>query len=544
MNTAKAIKDLSFKSRFLPSYGANEALFQQCVDYIRYWQDKLFIIDEQSFEDQVNTDQLKIRQIESADPITAQKVPQMDADDVRKEEQLSFLRLNSSITLGIDDNQYALPFESEVDLNQFSRRGSVINTGGTVTSLKWLHGTKDNKQYLALTIINDASGDDLNSLIGNDQLSIFHTVPPSASEEGLIRTAIQIWQLDVESGKLSLYKILNTTRFGACGNISWVPLRFDSSIGVLSGSFKDGRLHFFRIDANRNGCECLDVKSLSFSYGLHNPRAENEVLAITTYDFLLNDRVIVGFTDGSIAEFILPNFHNTKTNDNSEMDLSVPSFIHNLAETPISSVTVGDPVKGKYIIQVNTFGLQNIIFDYDNYMSQRVNSFGSSLKPVYHEQLEVFICLDSYDVAAYTFARHPHERQSLLLKTDGVITAYGVSTVLNHPMVLVAGSYGELFIVNIARKILSPSKTANKTLAPLRLWKLCYNDNSNRKGLSLHLGLEPVQPDKTNKVTVSPDQVNISCLGWNENVVGCSMYAAGTHCGLLFIEKLDPNVKN
>lgn len=538
MNPAKPIKDLTFKSRFLPSYGANEQLYQDTLEYVDYWQDKLFIIDEKSFKKYVDDNTLKIRSIEEGDE---GQFPCLNARKVLKGEQLHNLGFNDGITVDIHGDSTAFEFGKLVDLSHIGRQAKTLYTGGIITSLNWLPLKSGNKQYLAVTVMNDPSGD-LNNAISNEQLSIFYNkISDSKPPSELMKTSIQIWELLLDTNELSLYKLLDTTKFGACSNISWIPLEFNTSIGVVGGSFKDGKVHFFKIEPNQgDNVEYLEVHELSICYGLQNPRADTETLAITTYDYLLNDRIIVGFVDGSIAEFILPNYKSNKGSIDpyEEENISLPSFIHNVAETPISGITVGDLPNDKYIIQVNTHGLLNIIFDYDNYQSQRVNSFGSTLRPLYHQQLQVFICLDSYDVAAYTFARHAHERQSLFLKIDGVVTSYGISKYLNHPMVLVAGSYGELFIVNISRKILSPSKTANKTLSPLRLWKLCYN-KPTVKGLSLDFEPEPIKPDKSNKITVSPDQVNISCLGWNENLTGSSIYAAGTHCGLLVIEKLD-----
>lgn len=537
MNTAKAIKDLSLKSRFLPSYGSNETLYQESLEYISYWQDKLFVIDEKSFTAEVENETLKTVEIAT---VQDDLFPEMSTKPVNGDVLKKKLGLNGSLEVDIHGTTTTFKIGKSVDLKSIERNANTLYTGGIVTSLSWLPRTVNGKQYLAVTVINGDSGD-IKSVIDSEQLSIFYTVSLAKPGTKMLKTAMQIWELDLATNNWSLYKLLDTSSLGACSNITWAPVNFDTVLGVLGGSFKDGKLHFFKIKPCKGkGPEYLEVIDLSISYGLSNPRTETEILAITSYDYLLTDRVIVGFTDGSISEFILPGYKHSSSMDSFECDYTVPSFVFNLAETPISSITVGNPIPNKYVVQVNTHGTQNFIFDYDSYKSQWLDSFGSSLRPLYHDQLKIFICLDSYDVAAYAFVRHPHERQSLFLKVDGIITSYGASKYLNHPMVLVAGSYGELFVVNVARKILSPSKTASKTLVPLRLWKLCYNLEGH-KGLSFDFLIEPVPADKTNKVTVSPEQVCISCLGWNETINGSSLYAAGTHSGLLVIESLDPS---
>lgn len=516
MLISKNLKDLSLKPRFIQNYGFDEDFFQKSMSYIKYWQNKLFYVEEKT-AGRFTSDNIQ--------SIDSNCFPDITVQDCDLHQLLKELDLNSLIEVETSTGPSTLHFGDSTRLN--GRCASAINTGGIITSVTWLPKTLDNKSYVAVLVLNSELGVD--DAITNPDLSIFSTTTSMIS-------CIQLWQYDLDTQNVHLYKIFDTTLFGNCSNLQWThTFNQSDSLGMLAGCFKDGQLHFFKIDAN--GSQASKITKPSTSYQLMSPRYPEKV-SIICFDMLLNDRAIVGTSDGCIAEFVMPFFNGDTENENN---IEIPSFLLNISESPITYVSVGSPHDNKYIIHANCTGAQNYAFDYDYIRVDRLDSFDSIVRPKYHPFLKIFICVDAVDTISYAFARSPQERPVLMIKSDGVVTSTAVSKHVNHPLVLIGNSFGEIFVVNVARKILASSKATNKNLVPLRLWKLHY------KGPNLvFLDSEylPVNCERTTVVAVSPPEINISSISWNETLDGSSLFAAGTHCGLLLFERLDPIFTN
>ncbi|CAH2352400.1 hypothetical protein CLIB1423_06S05600 [[Candida] railenensis] len=519
-------RDYSFKQRFTLNYGFNESFYQHCLKYKRSWEDKLFYVDEEQLRNDYNTDVNLVKKLAPGD---FSHFPTASVQSIDKKTLLS--KFNAVDLTFTTDFQAAssLTFGQSVDLPIENRNGAFLNVGGHITSMKWLPtdptlGGKDvENQYLATSIIQSDNSKGINDA----QLGLFST-----STNGKIAGGVQIWKYNVKSKEFSLYKFyLTSETFGIASDLSWVPYyRTDNVLGVLSATFSDGKLHLIKIDTNSTKDRVPDLGLLSkpsVSYSLPEEK-------ITCYDFLGYDKIIVGTSNGSIGEFILPTIDST---------FQTPSYIQSVTEAPITSISVAkrelSPSSNSYTILVNSAGAQCFAVEYPDFQHGRVESWATNslIKPIYNQNLKLFVSDDSQDSLTYSFVRHPHEKSTFIMKVDGTITSFHQSEILNHPLNLNGNSLGEVHIINIARKILNGSKATNKVLQPLRLWKLSKEEG--KPEIHVNGDLLTSAPDKVTKLSIAPPEITISALAWNENLDASSVYSAASVSGLLIVERLD-----
>lgn len=554
-STKQLMRDISFKPRFRYNYGFDEKFYDYALKYKDAWQDKLFYVDEDAMIDEFRTGDLKIKQFPTID------TNRLKMSDI-KLKNLSEAEINSQFGLNKDllrlcvvrdkaKKETKLQFGESIDLNSsLKRNGLALNTGGHVTSMSWLPQKFNENgaryQYLAVSVINNANG--LKDTINNPQLSVFHN---SAGKDSYnVKSAIQIWQYDLIENKFELYKFLITTSIGVCSRLTWTPIYIGGNtdiLGVLCGTFTDGKLHLLKIKQNtKDTPELSKLMKSSLYYEIKDPRGNNDedTVGITCFDFLNHEKVIVGLSVGSIAEFILPYYTSEIDDTTEENDINQPSFVQTISETPLTSISIANPGELSYFILINTSGSQSFALEYGNFQQGRIESYPTNtlLKPIYNHNLKVFLLSDAWDSIGYNFVRHPQEKPSSVLKLDGVVSSFHSSEVTGHPLNISGTTFGEIHIVNISRKILNGAKATNKPLIPLRLWKLQLN--SDKKTLELSGDYEIVQTDKSTKISVTPPDVIISSLAWNENLNGSSIYTAATVTGLLILERLDPKYNN
>lgn len=546
-NGKQLMRDISFKPRFRYNYGFDEKFYDHALKYKDAWQDKLFYVDESMMIEEYQKGESTIKQFPLVDAsglnIDDLQTEKFTDPQVRLEFFLGDDLLDLKLTRDKQTKRTQLKFSESVELNDsINRNGTVLNVGAHVTSMSWLPQQFNEKEcnfkYLAVSVINNPNG--IEDSINNPQLSVFHK---TLTKESLsIKSGLQIWKYDLSQNKFELSKFIVTTSIGACSSISWLPISIQGDagiLGILCGTFTDGRLHLFKITQNTTQSPQFSnlIKS-SFYYEMNDPsNTDVDRECITCYDFLGYEKIIVGLSAGSIAEYILP--YNL-LQDEDESNITIPSFVQSLAETPITAISIANPDDEKYFILINTSGSQSFVIEYNNFQQGRVESFPTNtlLKPIYNHNLKVFVTSDAWDSISYSFVRHPHEKPSSLLKLDGIVSSLHLSEVLGHPLNISGTTFGEIHILNIARKILNGAKATNKLLIPLRLWKLELG--SDNKTLELSGDLEIVQTDKSTKIALTPPEVVISSIAWNENLHGSSIYAAATISGLLILERLDP----
>lgn len=554
-STKQLMRDISFKPRFRYNYGFDEKFYDYALKYKDAWQDRLFYVDEDAMIDEFRTGEFKIKQFPTIDT-NSLKMSDMELKKISEAEMNSQFGLNKDllrlcVVRDKAKNETKLQFGESIDLKaSLKRNGLALNTGGHVTSMSWLPQKYNENgaryQYLAVSVINNANG--LKDTINNPQLSVFHN--SAGKDSNNVKSGIQIWQYDLIENKFELYKFLITTSIGVCSRLTWTPIYIGGStdiLGVLCSTFTDGKLHLLKIKQNTNDTpELSKLMKSSLYYEIKDPRGNNEedTVGITCFDFLNHEKVIVGLSVGSIAEFILPYYTSEIDEATEENDINQPSFVQTISETPLTSISIANPDELSYFILINTSGSQSFALEYGNFQQGRIESYPTNtlLKPIYNHNLKVFLLSDAWDSIGYNFVRHPQEKPSSVLKLDGVVSSFHSSEVTGHPLNISGTTFGEIHIVNISRKILNGAKATNKLLVPLRLWKLRLN--SDNKTLELSGDYEIVQTDKSTQISVTPPDVIISSLAWNENLNGSSIYTAATVTGLLILERLDPKYNN
>lgn len=517
---ARLSRDLSFKHRFRLNFGFDEEFYGQCLAYKDDWQDKLFYVDEDIV---LKEQEWIVRQLGDSAQLDIPDASLQPLSRKQVEQHVGVADLEIELWRNGNASTLRIPVGEGVSLQPADRRGFILNTGGQITSMKWLPQPHKHTEtlYLAVSVFWSPKGVDF--LVNNPELSIFNT---AVSPNNDMMSTIQIWKDDPTGVKLD--KVYVTTRFGAVSQLSFLPARFEGSVlGVVGALCSDGRLRFLKI----HGTDTFSmVTSPSLSYELADYRSSSlsAVVSFTSYDYLGCGRILGGFSDGSLAEFIIPT--------TSDMLYSMPSFVQAVSDTAITSVSVAEPAPSSYFVSVNTSGSLSFVFEYGNFVQGRVeaSSTNSLLKPVAHPFLKVFVGSDSADSIGYSFVRHPHDKPGSLVKTEGVVTAVHLSEYVGHPLALCGNSFGEIHVINICRKLLNGTKSTNKTLVPMRLWKM-WQRNSK---IELYGDFEVVPTDKPTRIAATPVEIVFSAVAWNETVVGSSSYAAGTLLGLLLVEKL------
>lgn len=506
-NLAKSIKDLTLKARFPYDYGWSQRLYDEFIDYMSFWNDKLFTFKQSEFKTAVTTNQLKIRQLKTTHCVFKDIVCQ----PVSLQSLIDSLGFKS-----LTVNSQNLEFQQSLDSEE--RLSKYINCGGLITSIKYLPRVVNLKSYLAVAVVMGEN------LVGHTELSIFYH-----GGQGTLKSALQIWAIDDDLREFELIKLLDTSKFGALSDLNWLPLSPTGYLGILSGLFKDGKVHFFTID-NTHQFGILQDSSISYQLEVNF-----KLSTITCYDYLSDNRIIVGTVTGHIAEFVLPNYFEMFPG-NDEKDIDIPSFLLNVSYSPISSIAIGHPTPQTYLINVHAHGGLSWTIDYVNFWTRRLINHVSIIPTKYHFGLQLFLSSDSVDTVGFVMARHTHDKPTLILKTDGIITSTGISNYLQSPLILIGNSFGEVFVVNVARRILLSGKTNSKHLVPMKLWKLIYEGPNQIKVVEQ---TERVLVETPNTVGAAPNEIVISSLDWNDCIENSSVYAIGTHSGLLILEKLD-----
>ncbi|EEQ39403.1 hypothetical protein CLUG_03531 [Clavispora lusitaniae ATCC 42720] len=523
------VRDLSFVGRFHHNFGFENDLFEFLLDQKELWGDKLFYINEKQFSNWVQEEKHKIKEV----PISSNDLgfADLNVQNVSEESFYEKFGQNTPIHMnfskGDQSHEQALARGDSVDLHsKIGRNGLALNVGGTITAMKWL--PYGDISCLAVFVINHEDG--LAASISDPTLSI---LPNKAN--GKVKSCIQIWTCSDDVRSMTLSAVYDTTAFGVTKELSWLPVKFSNeTIGVLMGGFSDGKLHFYKIvrsiSEQTNYYEILEP---SFTIAVKDERQEKqEIVPITSYDLLDHTKVIVGTLDGAIAEFMLPGLEDPKT-------LKIPSFMEYLADSSIVSITIA-PVQKSHVLLVNTATTQAFALQYDNLRQGRVESNYtiSTLKPLHHNGYRIFVYPDSAESIGYTFVRHPHQKHVLLLRTE-LVSTFHISEFLNHPFALVGNIMGDVYVMNIGRKIFGVPKANNKLVVPLKLWSLTKDETGSI--INLRGDYVPTSSEKSDVLySFTPPEVVISASAWNETLESSSTYAFGTYTGLLVLERLDP----
>jgi transcription factor C subunit 6 len=517
-------RDVSFKARVRHNYGCNEQTYEELVKYKHIWQKSLFYVDEDSLAKGVANGNLQTKpvltlsdlELNLPDPVVE------PIDNIDHEVQLSIL-----VTKGKDSKDEIIEYEQSIQINP--RNGVLAFSGGQITSMSWLPkplNNFDDYLYLAVSVIYNPKG--LHDSVISPQLSMF----PKNLQENCIKSSVQIWKYSLTNNSAQVVKTYDVSNIGASSNLQWLQIytKDSSSLGVLIGAFTDGKVHLIKI--SMNDTKYVKVIESSLTYTAPGGTDEASIVCFDTFGY---NKLMVGMSNGCIAEYVLPYMHFDESVD---LDVSVPSYIFRVETSSVSSVMVAEPETGKFLVVVNTTGYQGLVYEYDNFIQGRTISLSvrNVIKPVYNHALKVYLSTMP-DSVYYNYIRTAQEKSNSLLKCDAFITSSSLSDILSHPLNISGTSDGDVILVDYARKILNGTKTTKKVLVPLKLWKLKLIDGK----LILVSDFEPTAAEPPTQSPVSPPEVIFSGVSWNENIVGSSIYAAGTTSGLFIIERLDPS---
>lgn len=522
----KPLKDMFIDKKFPLLYGQDQGLYDTFMDYGSNWYNVLYVLDESKLKQSVADYSHHVKPIEYVNPADF-KIETADTNISNRNTDMEPIHLvveKGPNRIPVDLHPAdALPLYPHLKRNAFA-----INVGGYVTSSQWLPSESDSQLFLALSAIK-STPEGLSKVINHRDISMFN------SKTGLqeVETFIQVWKFDLKVNILSLHEHIDTTAIGAGSNLSWLPTKDESSLGFLAGCFTDGRLHILKMSQTPN---TVSKYESSLTYELKPD--DNEIIPITSYVFKGSTTVIAGGLDGSIAEFILPNY-GASTDKDPEYDITIPSFVLNVSESPIIGITISNPSPDIFYLFVQTADTEHLIIQYLDQKIRASRSGTSSLtESRYHHQLRVFIGLESADSIIVLPVKSPQEKVSSIVRSDS-ITGFAISEYIGHPFILFGNSIGELSMVNFSRKLLLKKRvTAKQLLYVLRLWKLSLEDT-----LVLNGDFGDLPSEKpTIKSSFSPPELSFSSMSWSESLEGSSLYAAASLSGLLLVERLDPNL--
>ncbi|ODV80994.1 uncharacterized protein CANTADRAFT_46597 [Suhomyces tanzawaensis NRRL Y-17324] len=536
MSNNKLLRDLTFQARFVHIYGYDQDYYNFILKYREKWQKSLFYIEEKLIAEEVRNGGLASRVFKTIEDKDL-NISDPELKSIDRSEFTSGFREQFDLTIqkGLSETTKQLKIAESVQLNGIvSRNAVVLNAGGQITSMKWLPRPLDDDSalyhYLAVSVIYNPSG--VSDSIIHPELSVYHKNRGSNQ----IKSAIQLWRYDLNDNNLELEKLYITTGIGATSNLDWLPIHIlgnESTIGVLVGTFTDGKLHLFKV--SHNDPETSEVINSSREYvGWSNSDFKTtDYTNITTFDFLGHDKLLVGLIDGCLAEYVLP-YHKSI---DAEDDIRIPSSIMRIGDSSISALMVAEVEKDDYLIYVNTTGSSSLTYTYKNFIQGRAIPLLRALnKPSINPTLKMFVTANSIDAIAYNFYTRPHDTVNTLLKNEFYFTVTKLSEILGHPLNITGTTGGDIVIMNYTRKFLLNGKTTNKATVPLNLWNVSSENNQ----LKLSADYLEVPSESSIQQQVTPPETIISTLAWNENVTGSSVYTAGTIGGLLILERLDP----
>lgn len=512
-------RDVAFKARARHNYGCNEQAYDELIKYKDIWEKCLFYIDEDLLAKNVANGKLQIKPVITLTDLEL-NLPEPVVEPIDKVGHYPTLDLLVTKEKSVKD--HTINYGESVPLD--TRNGILAYTGGQITSTSWLQKPLDNFDdylYLAVSVLYNPKG--LHDSIINPELSMF----PQQLPEKYIKSSVQIWKYDFTSNSAEIVKTYDTSSLGASSNLQWLQVysKDELSLGALIGTFTDGNLHLLKITLD--DAEYVKVIEPSLTYTV----PEASIICFDTFDY---NKLMVGLSNGCIAEYILPylNFE-----EGIELDINIPSYICRVETSSVVSVMVVEPEPAKFLIVANTTGYQGLIFEYDNFIQGRIISLSTrnTIKPIYNHALKLYLSTLP-DAVSYNFVRSVQEKPNSLVRCDAFITSSTLANILSHPLNISGTSDGDVILVNYARKVLNGTRTTMKVVVPLKLWKLRLIDDK----LNLTSDFEPVAPEPPTQSPVSPPEVVFSSAAWNENILGSSIYSAGTISGLLIIERLDP----
>ncbi|KAI5968791.1 hypothetical protein CANMA_002227 [Candida margitis] len=515
---------MNFRGKVLSNYGNNEQFYEVTKQYKAHWGEKLFVVDESlanlfkyasRSSQYISASDLHIKQV---------KVKEVDNEYVR-------FRFNSNLSANVllGKTSHVVNLEQNpAHLKEFTNRNVfAAAVGGFITSMQWLPNSLDQEDGISYLAIGVISGEkelaEVNAV--SPELNVFNN-----TTQKNIRSSLQIWKYEALINQLELKHTLVTSEFGAVTDIQWAPLFTDHEVlGVLGCVFKNGEIHLLKIDDRLP--EFSIVQNPSYRYKSNSKWPSN----LTCFSFVGTEKIIAGTADGYIMELELPFC--------KDGDLSQPNFKTFVSDGPISSVVSVPISTGEHVTIINgqayrgmAFSTSDPLVDVFSPLSEK-----STIKPTYNFILQDVLLAHNPENSNILCLRSLQDTSSTMLRLNSHMTTFKLSEALGHPFMLTGTDTGDIILMNYTRKFFS-SKGGNKVMVPLKLWKFTLNETDST--ISISADYEKMDIESPIQASYMPSKVMISAVAWNENIIGSSVYAAGTASGILLVERLDPKFQN
>lgn len=447
-------------------------------------------------------------------------------DQYRRQSSTPFMDSPASpmILLNGDGDETTLPALSSAPFKSASDTpsgaSSVINAGAPVSSVAWAYGHSES-QYLAAAT--------LNSSLSDPQTGLPEPTDPTfkafANMSG--DSAIQIWQF---SPSPRLTHVISFD-YGFAWDLAFQPRNQDDTrdtIGLLAAVFQDGSVRVFDVpySTTADAVEHIQLQGAYRTFALGNSKA-------TCLAWRGPTRVVVGYSDGKIAEF--------DVTDLDEETALIPSYIVSVHTTYIASVATAYPKNPEFVFTSSPDGFCKLYDVTDPRHTRAINLRVIDYTPAvaYQSHISSFTCLEDSETVRVLPTRQTSLYKSLTSVTRHQTHAMSVGTSINHPFVISGGSDGTLAMGNCVRRVMVGARYTHSYGYSV-LWRFEYSKKENKYRLFEGLrsdGFVKAQANAKNRVTF-PDNVAVTCVQWNNNVVAGGWYAAGLTSGLIRVDSV------
>ncbi|KAI9786617.1 MAG: hypothetical protein M1839_006168 [Geoglossum umbratile] len=443
---------------------------------------------------------------------------------------------------------------SQKDKTQESQRdGWIFNISAKVLCMDWLPSQPSGTQYLALGTVLLAGGKDdtysMGKIVSEGLGEItpspaFAPAPPKSN-------CLQIWSfaVSVEPGKQvfdlneppRLYLGI-CTDWGDIKHFKWCPTQSLKAVenadgmvsfGLLAAIWGDGKLRVLDVQHREGRDIPAYVKYEKAAFEI-----EGQDTIFTCLAWLSNNLIAVGCANGFVAIFDLQ--HDPEA-------VPIPFFYQPLHQTYVLSIVSGYPSRSHLIITSSMDGYTRLTDIHapqtDSLLSLR-SRFGSHALAWCDPVQGVLIGEESDNTRVYPVRRF--FSASSCVRHDGTVYCLAVGTA--HPVVLGAGTDGDVIITNPLRR------TVNLRLCHFQQTWFKHEYSPKSGGISRIT--EGYAPEKTSLsytqsgrdvwmvedgavlVTIFEERSAVTQVCWNPNISFGGVAAAAMGSGLVRVEDL------
>lgn len=485
------------KEKLFRIFGSNHEKVVEILRLRREWEKSMFIFDEN-----------QLKKYKPSKKISS--LPDSQYSTLSQNQFYGRLALKKNMKLQLENGEVS---NLQAGTVIGTENVSYCNVGGLITDVAWLPHESDTDHEILVVAVSDISDTSI--------APEFSLLAGKAHTSGFL-----IYKLTEETGELKLIKAI-VHNWGNCWDLKG---RIGEGFDVLSAVFSDGKvrlLNFNTAELSENlmvddddETIFLSAKTPSYEYSLPDT-------LITAFDWI-EDRIIVGTSEGSVAEFNLGE--------------RIPNFVYPLHSGYIFSLRVGDSKYDDTMVYTSCADGSSALFStIDIRTTKNVTPKSKSISKsvAYSPQLYSFIQLEGQYSATLTPVRALFF-VTPLVKHDG--STESISTSNLHPMLLSGGADGKIKITNMARRLLNGQKQALSSHKILTLRELQYGEKEGIYRVTAPLDVETLAANENSNVSnIYPPGVSINAIKWNENLSAGKWYAASSTSGLLIIEKI-PNI--